>query len=88
MIKLNEKYYLDNDSMNYILMEKKTVAEGDNEGKEYYENISYTGHLEDLVSTLIEKGIKSNIEILYNVEQLIQFKKDMTNTIKNLNGNR
>lgn len=44
MLKINEKYYIDNDSCNYILLEKNIVKDekSKNYGKEAYKNVAYS----------------------------------------------
>jgi hypothetical protein len=92
MLQLNDKYYLDSDALNYILKEKKVITDKaknkENIGNERFDEVGFYGTLESLAHGLIEKEIKSNIEILYNIEQLIQFKKDMQEIIKKIGGRR
>ena len=79
MIKLTNKYYLDTDSCNYILMEKSIVQKEDskNYGKETFKNIAYYGNIEGLYNGIIEKEIKENIEILNNIEKIIEIKNEL-----------
>lgn len=79
MLKINEKYYIDSDSCNYILLEKSIVKDekSKNYGKEIYKNIAYYGNLNSLYNGLIEKEIKENIELLNNIEKIIELKKEM-----------
>ena len=76
MLKINEKYYIDSDSCNYILLEKNVVQDekSKNYGKEVYKNVAYYGNLKSLYNGLIEKEIKENIELLNNIEKIIELK--------------
>lgn len=79
MIKINEKYYFDSDSVQYILIEKSLVTkEGSkNQGKEIFKNIGYYGSLESLKVALLEKEIKDNLDLLNNIDRVIEIKKEL-----------
>lgn len=79
MLKINEKYYLDSDSLQYILIEKSIVQKEDskNYGKETFKNVGYYGTLEVLKQALLEKEIKDNIELLNNIDKVIELKNDL-----------
>ena len=79
MLKINEKYYLDSDSLQYILIEKSIVKKEDskNYGKETFKNVGYYGTLEVLKQALLEKEIKDNIELLNNIDKVIELKNDL-----------
>lgn len=79
MIKITDKYYLDTDSCNYILIEKSIVQKEDskNYGKETFKNIAYYGTIENLYNGLIEKEIKENVELLNNIEKVIEMKNEI-----------
>ena len=70
MKKLNEKYYLDSDSCNLILIKKNITEKGENKGKEYYKNIGYFGNLKSLYKEIIEREIKMDLELLNNIEKI------------------
>lgn len=79
MLKINEKYYLDSDSVQYILMEKSTVKKEDskNYGKEAFKTVGYYGTLESLKVALLEKEIKDNLELLNNIDRVIEIKNEL-----------
>lgn len=79
MLKINEKYYLDSDSLQYILIEKSIVQKEDskNYGKETFKNVGYYGTLEVLKQALLEKEIKDNIELLNNIDKVIELKNEL-----------
>lgn len=79
MLKINEKYYLDTDACNYILIEKNIVKDetSKNYGKETFKNIAYYNNLESLYKGIIEKEIKSNVELLNNIESIIELKNSL-----------
>lgn len=74
MKKLNEKYYLDTDSLNYILLEKSIIQKEDsnNYGKDTFKNVGYYGTLKHLKQSLIEKEIKEDIDLLNNIDKIIE----------------
>lgn len=73
------KYKITNDAQNIILLEKKTVKEGDNTGQEYFATIGYYGKIEDAAKRIIDQEIKaSDCKSLKEVVLLIQqVKKDI-----------
>lgn len=79
MIQICDNYFLDNDNMQYILVERKVVnKEGSkNYGKETFKNIAYFQTLESLKSYIIEKEIKANIELLNNIDKVIELKNEI-----------
>lgn len=79
MLKINEKYYLDTDACNYILLERSIVKDekSKNYGKESFRNVAYYGNLETLYKAIIEKEIKGNIELLNNIKKVIELKNSL-----------
>lgn len=72
MKKLNDKYYLDSDSCNLVLLEKMIVEKGANKGKDYYKTIGYYGNLKSLYKSIIEKEIKIDLDLLDNIEKIVK----------------
>ena len=72
MKKLSDKYYLDNDSCNLVLLEKMIVEKGANKGKDYYKTIGYYGNLKSLYKSIIEKEIKIDLDLLDNIEKIVK----------------
>ena len=69
MKKLSDKYYLDSDSCNLVLLEKMIVEKGANKGKDYYKTIGYYGNLKSLYKSIIEKEIKIDLD---NIEKIVK----------------
>lgn len=78
MKKLNDRYYLDSDTYSLILCEKKTAKKGKNQGQEYYEQIGFYGRIEDVYKAIVEKEIKSDLDILDNIQKVV----DLINEIR------
>lgn len=76
MQKLNDKYYLDTDSLNYILLERKVYEKGKNIGEEYFVNVGYYGKLEHLYMSLIEKEIKDDLGLIENISKVVELIKE------------
>lgn len=55
MIQLNDKYFIDFDTYNIILKEKKIVKEGKNKGQENFEAIGYFINFEHLTDMLVKQ---------------------------------
>lgn len=79
MIKITDRYYLDSDSLQYILVERSVVQkEGSkNYGAEKFSNIGYYSTLESLKQSLLEKEIKENLELLNNIDKVIEIKNEI-----------
>lgn len=79
MIKITDRYYLDSDRLQYILIEKSVVQkEGSkNYGAEKFSNIGYYSTLESLKQSLLEKEIKENLELLNNIDKVIEIKNEI-----------
>lgn len=84
MLKINEKYYIDTDKCNYILLEKSIIQDekSKNYGKEVYKNVAYYGSVNSLYAGLIEKEIKENIELLNNIDKIIQLKDELLKVVR------
>ena len=84
LLRINEKYYIDSDSCNYILIEKHVIQDkkSKNYGKETFKNIAYYGTIESLYKGLIEKELKENINLLNNIEQIISIKADLVEKVE------
>lgn len=79
MLKINDNYYIGSDNLQYILIKKRIVNKEDssNYGKEVFENVGYYSTIESLKSSLLEKEIKENIELLNNIDKIIELKKEL-----------
>ena len=67
MLKITEKYYLGSNINTLILYQKKM---SETTGKETYKSIGYFTSLDGLYSSLIEKAIKENLELLTNIQKI------------------
>lgn len=71
-IQLNEKYFINSDERNYILVKKRIATQGKNKGKEILVNVGYFGNVEHLLKRLVENEIKeSDITELKQINSLI-----------------
>lgn len=66
MEKITEKYYLGSNKSTFILYEKKISATG----KETYKNLGYIATLEAVYTTLLNKELTEDLEILNNIEKI------------------
>lgn len=80
MIKITDRWYLDSDSMQFIIYEK-TISKKN--GKEVYNPRAFCGNLFQLKNWLINKELFDNIELLNNIRRC----EELSNTIdKTLTG--
>ena len=66
MKKITEKYYLGSNKSTFILYEKRMYTTG----KETYKNIGYMATLEAVYTTLLNKELREDLEILNNIDRM------------------
>ena len=66
MEKITEKYYLGSNKSTFILYEKKISTTG----KETYKNLGYMATLEAVYTTLLNKELREDLELLNNIEKV------------------
>lgn len=81
MERINDKYYLDSDKYNLILIEKKIGKKGKSLGKECFINVGYFTSIEQLYKSIIEQNIKDDLGIINNIQKIA----DMINELKDFN---
>ena len=89
MVNINNKYYIDADSKNYILKEKTIVQneESENYGKEFFKDLGYYTTLESVLNGLLKIGTREYISKndKTTVEDLKKFIKEYKEFISSLN---
>ena len=89
MIKINDRYYIDADSKNYILKERTTVQdkESANFGKEFYKDLGYYTTIESVLNGLLKVGTREFIgtETEYTIKNLKEYIKSYKEYIESLN---
>lgn len=68
MIKITDEYYLDKDSIQFIVKEKYV----NKKGEEKFKDIAFCGNLKDVKNFLFAKEIRKDLTIMENVELCIQ----------------
>lgn len=69
---INDKYFIETDRYNIILLEKKISKKGKNIGKEYFDNIGYFTNLESLYKSIIEKEIKDDFGLVSDIAKVVE----------------
>ncbi len=87
MIQLNDKYYLDSDVFNFILLERSIIKDENskNFGQERFDPIAYCGTLEQVRSFIFEKEIRADINLLTNIDKCIELKDELMRKINESN---
>ena len=81
-LKIDDNFKISSDSMQYILQQRKIVAEGDRKGKEYYTNLGYYGKIYHALQDYKELQIRnSNVT---TVEELMELIKNLNIKIETL----
>ena len=78
MIKINDRWFLGSDSMQFILYEK-TISKKN--GKEVYNPRALCGNLFQLKNWLINKELLDNIELLGNIDKCIELSNTIDKTL-------
>jgi len=73
MEKITEKYYLGSNKSTFILYEKRISATG----KETFKNLGYMATLEAVYTTLLNKELRENLEMLNNIEKVNAMIKEL-----------
>lgn len=89
MIKLNDKYFIDFDSMNIMLKERKIGKSGKSKGQEIFDVIGYYTSFDELANSMLKKCYLSeddqNVKSLREIQDLmLKLKNDITSQIKSL----
>lgn len=80
MLEITEKYYLGSNKTTFILYEKKV---SETTGKENYKKIGYFASLDRLYTSLLEKEIRDDIQIITNIKKI----SDMIHELKEFTTN-
>ena len=78
MIRITDRWYLDSDSMQFIIYEK-TISK--KTGKDVYNSRAFCGNLFQLKNWLINKEIFGNIELLSNISRCEELSKTIDKTL-------
>ena len=87
MVKLNDRFFIDFDSMNIMLKEKKVGKSGKSKGQEIFDVIGYYTSFDELANSMLRKCYlkeeDENIKSLQDIQNLmIELKNDITSKIK------
>lgn len=87
MIKLNDKYFIDFDSMNIMLKERKIGKSGKSKGQEIFDVVGYYTSFDELTNSMLRKCyLKEDDESIKSLKDIqvlmIELKNDITSQIK------
>lgn len=83
-IKIDDKYQITSDSMQYILQEKKQSKNDEREVKEYYVNAGYYGTFASALKNYKELQIRNSD--VTTIDELMKFIKELDDKIEKLLG--
>lgn len=78
MIKINDRWFLGSDAMQFILYEK-TISKKN--GKDVYSPRAFCGNLFQLKNWLINKEVFDNMELLENIDKCIELSNTIDRTL-------
>ena len=73
MEKITNKYYLEGNSKNLVLYERKITESGN----ENYKKVGYFMTLESLYNALLEKEIKDDCSVINNIEKIVNLIREL-----------
>lgn len=76
-IKITDKYYIDADKFQFIVLEKKIAKEGKNPGSIKYDPVAFCGNLFQLKNWILNQEIRDNVDLLNNINKCVE----LSNTI-------
>ena len=83
MIHIEGNYYLDADTYQFIVCEKKERKSGKDKGEEFYEQIAFCGNLSQVKDWLFTQELRDNIGLLENIDKCIELSKTIDGGLKN-----
>jgi hypothetical protein len=81
-IKIDKNYSLKSDPRNVILVENKTVQDGNNKGTEYESTIGYYGNIEQALNGYL--NVKINTSEATSIKELLDEIKGVKEIIKGM----
>ena len=85
MIHIYDKWYLDSDAFSFIISERSTIKDENskNFGQEIFKNVAYCGNLYQVKNWLMNEEIRSNLELLNNLDECIKMSNSIDSGLKN-----
>ena len=77
MIKITERFHIEADRFQFIVLEKKISQEGKNPGSIKYDPVAFCGNLFQLKNWIFNQDIRDNIDLLNNLNKCVE----LSNTI-------
>ena len=77
MIKITDRFYIDSDKFQFIVLERKIAKEGKNVGSVKYDPVAFCGNLFQLKNWIYNQEIRENIDLLNNMNKCVE----LSNTI-------
>lgn len=82
LIKINDKYYLAKDNLNWFLQEKRIKESGENVGQEYYVTVGAYSSLVHLFESLSGRNIKSDDKDFLSIQEIAKELKEFNSFLK------
>ena len=81
MIHIEGNYYLDADTYQFIICEKKVRKDGKDAGSEYYDQIAFCGNLFQVKNWLFNQELRSNIELIKNIGKCVELSNSIDKSL-------
>lgn len=84
MVRIAKEYYLDSDSYNFTLYERKFSQSEKNKGKEYFKALGYYGSIKNLYEAIIQREVSDDLGLIENMDKIINLMEEIKDGLSNI----
>lgn len=84
MLRIAKEYYLDSDSYNFTLYERKISQGEKNKGKEYFKALGYYGSIKILYEAIIQREVSDDLGLIENMNKIINLMEEIKDGLSNI----
>lgn len=84
MLRIAKEYYLDSDSYNFTLYERKISQGEKNKGKEYFKVLGYYGSIKTLYEAIIQSEVSDDLGLIENMNKIINLMEEIKDGLSNI----
>lgn len=84
MLRIAKEYYLDSDSCNFTLYERKISQGEKNKGEEYFKALGYYGSIKNLYEAIIQREVSDDLGLIENMNKIINLMEEIKDGLSNI----
>lgn len=84
MLRIAKEYYLDSDSYNFTLYERKISQSGKTKGEEYFKALGYYGSIKNLYEAIIQREVSDDLGLIENMNKIINLMEEIKDGLSNI----